>query len=200
MTGLNRNYRALQAWATILRQVGRALNMAHVGRTTLRPNSPRGGVQRLNRRLVNVGPLASVELRNLFMNATEAISMEPRAVMLLPDQVLRHLPPVEHLTLLKEEPKRAKAPENLTRQQGNPAGDAPVPLQRRLTIGRIGDNDVDGRQRRQDFPTVPVVNRDAVFFVIGSYTGSTQGGNLHDRFQFWNGSLGVQPSCEPFAV
>src|SRR6185437_673005 len=126
-------------------------------------------------------------------------------VVLLPDDVLGERPALVDLgTALQKHPERSPEPhgqrdlwERAGKSPGPPFGPA-VPLQRRLTVGRVGDDaaDVLGREGRRHLAAVTVedpdpallevrLHADALRAIESKRSRNAVGVALASRFESW---------------
>lgn len=154
---------AHQPRPAVLADIVAGVDMAGVRRSHF---APHGARRRIGRRLhvvVNGAPrhVRAIELRYQLMHTLEAIGVEVRAVLLLPYDLLR----IAQAGVGKliggrhEAAQRAEHPERAQRfQRGTgerqPAVDAAVPGERRVAIGRIGQDQVERTLRRHQQATI----------------------------------------------
>ncbi len=160
----DREHRTHDAWAAILGNVGASVDVASVRRVPLPAHYPRHGIRRRLDVVVDATPwrIGSIELRDVLMHPLEAVGVKARAVVFLPDDVLgvAEAGGSEVCSSLQKEPERAEHPKRTRgpehRSRGiEPAGDPAVPFERRVAVGRIGDDEIERPVERHHGPAVP---------------------------------------------
>src|SRR5690606_25239911 len=134
-------------------------DMAGMGWTFLATDGARGRVGRGLHDIVDRAPwgVAAVELHDEFVDALEAVGVKAGAVLLLPDDLLGAFPAgvVERGGCRHEAAQRAEHPHRAGLSQRGPgerqpALDAAIPGERRVAIGRIGEDHVERAMRRHE--------------------------------------------------
>jgi hypothetical protein len=173
MTRRNANHRAHKPRASILRAVMSHFNMAHVRRAFLSPHRLRDRIRRCHRGLVHFRPLSPVKVSYALMNSLEAIRVKVRPVVLFPNEVLSEFPSVAARVLgsdiTHEHPQRSEAPQAGVRQDLQalePSANCQVPFKRSFAVWGIGNYKGYRWQAGKDFPTIAMIDHDAILFVV----------------------------------